>query len=116
VPEPELYKFLQGLSSACSFLEKKGIHHGALHLESVYFDEEYLLYRIQDVSPFRVKAPNLFKNPYPAPELQQNVSANKYKVDVFSLGYISSFNSRIVILSMMLLKDCGNLFVQGVLD
>lgn len=69
-------------------MEKKGIHHGAIQIESVYFDEEYLIYRVQDISPFRVKAPNLFKNVYPPPELKNaNNHINKYKVDVFGLGY-----------------------------
>jgi hypothetical protein len=69
VPEAEVWKFLQGLCSAFLFLQKKGVHHGALQMESIYFDEEYLLYRVQDISPFKSKAPGLFKNPYMAPEL-----------------------------------------------
>lgn len=79
-------KFMMGMSSVFHFLELKGIHHGAIQIETVYFDEEYLIYRVQDVSPFRVKAPNLFKNVYPPPEMHNN-TINKFKVDVFGLGY-----------------------------
>lgn len=53
VPEDEIYKMVQGLVSAFVFLQKKKINHSGLSLETVYFDEEYLIYRIQDVSPFK---------------------------------------------------------------
>lgn len=77
---------IQGLSAAMHFLQKRGITHSALTLESVYFDEEYLLYRVQDVSPFRARAPHLFENQYKAPEVGGTLRINRFKQDVFGLG------------------------------
>ncbi|CAD8092242.1 unnamed protein product [Paramecium sonneborni] len=108
VPEDEIWKMISGLSDALLFLQKKGISHSALNLESIYFDEEYLLYRVQDVSPFRAKAPHLFYNQFQPSENGSNQKCNRFKNDVFGLGMI--------ILSLALLKDCQELYNQGVLQ
>ncbi|CAD8069283.1 unnamed protein product [Paramecium primaurelia] len=108
VPEEEIWKMIIGLSDALLFLQKKGISHSALTLESIYFDEEYLLYRVQDVSPFRAKAPHLFCNEFQPPENQTNSKSNRFKHDVFGVGMI--------ILSLALLKDCKDIYNQGVLQ
>ncbi|CAD8166802.1 unnamed protein product [Paramecium octaurelia] len=105
VPEEEIWKMISGLCEAFVFLQKRGITHSALTLESVYFDEEYLLYRIQDVSPFRARAPHLFENQYKSPESGGNLRVNRFKQDVFGLGMI--------ILSLCLLKNCDYLFETG---
>ncbi|CAK76824.1 unnamed protein product (macronuclear) [Paramecium tetraurelia] len=106
VPEEEIWKMISGLSDALLFLQKKGISHSALTLESIYFDEEYLLYRVQDVSPFRAKAPHLFSNEFQPPENGQK--SNKFKNDVFGVGMI--------VLSLALLTDCRDTYNQGVLQ
>lgn len=86
---------IQGLCAAMLFLQKRGITHSALTLESVYFDEEYLLYRVQDVSPFRARAPHMFENQYKSPEFNNNnLRPNRFKTDVFGLGYIFLLNSQ----------------------
>ncbi|CAD8170764.1 unnamed protein product [Paramecium pentaurelia] len=108
VPEEEIWKMISGLCEAFIFLQKRGITHSALTLESVYFDEEYLLYRIQDVSPFRARAPHLFENQYKSPESGGNLRVNRFKQDVFGLGMI--------ILSLCLLKNCDYIFETGVLS
>ncbi|CAD8087013.1 unnamed protein product [Paramecium sonneborni] len=96
VPEDEICKMISGLSDSLLFLQNKGISNSALTLE------------VQDVSPFRAKAPNLFYNQFQPPENGKNQKFNRFKYDVFGLGMI--------ILSLALLKDCEELYNQGILQ
>ncbi|CAD8070535.1 unnamed protein product [Paramecium primaurelia] len=108
VPEDEIWKMIIGLSDALLFLQKKGVSHSALTLESIYFDEEYLLYRVQDVSPFRAKAPHLFCNQFLPSVNGTNLKPNLFKQDVFCVGMI--------ILSLALLRDCKDIYNEGILQ
>ncbi|KAM3134685.1 hypothetical protein pb186bvf_013160 [Paramecium bursaria] len=104
VPEEEVWNMIQGLCAALLFLQKRGITHSALNLENIYFDEEYLIYRLQDLSPFRARAPHMFENQFKTPETYNGLRQNRFKQDVFGLGMI--------IMSLCLLQDTSFVYDQ----
>lgn len=48
LPESEAWCLVRGVVSALLFLQQNDIPHGMLSLHNIYFDEEYLLYRVYD--------------------------------------------------------------------
>lgn len=48
MPEVEAWCFAKGIISGLLYLSENLIYHGKLSLKTIYFDEEYLLYRIYD--------------------------------------------------------------------
>lgn len=48
IPECELWAMLRGITSGLLFQQESGIHHGDLEINTVFFDDEYLLYRVYD--------------------------------------------------------------------
>lgn len=47
-PEQEIWQIIKQLSNAMHFLQSKGIWHGNLSAQSIYFDDEYQVFRIYD--------------------------------------------------------------------
>ncbi|KAL4464308.1 hypothetical protein ABPG72_011353 [Tetrahymena utriculariae] len=47
-PETELWTLIKEVASGMNFLMEQKIHHGELNKASIFFDDEYLLYRIYD--------------------------------------------------------------------
>jgi len=48
VHESELWAMIKEVSSGMKFLQEKKISHGCLDSFSIFFDDEYLMYRIYD--------------------------------------------------------------------
>ena len=40
--------FIKGIVSALAMLQEKGIAHGDIECNTVYFDDEFLVYRLYD--------------------------------------------------------------------
>jgi len=47
-PEIELWTLLKEVTGGLKFLMDQNLHHGEIKKSSIFFDDEYLLYRIYD--------------------------------------------------------------------
>ncbi|KAM3140138.1 hypothetical protein pb186bvf_007691 [Paramecium bursaria] len=114
MPEIEVWCLIKGVIQAMHFFQTHQIQHGMLQLKSIYFDEEYLLYRVYDQELIagrwgnwlkyqQTKDPDLFVllAPETRPFFNQNAQLldqaqiNPFKADVYSFGipFVGSLNS-----------------------
>jgi serine/threonine protein kinase len=47
-PEAEACCYVKGVLSALLYLQERHISHGMISSKNIYFDEEFLLYRVYD--------------------------------------------------------------------
>lgn len=101
VPECELWQIIRQLCSALQFLQGKNIWHGNISANNIFYDDEYMVYKIYDNCLINGEAEgysnfeNLNEEPLLAPELLQQyasqemvINTNMFKSDLFSFGML----------------------------
>ncbi|CAD8169105.1 unnamed protein product [Paramecium pentaurelia] len=107
IPEPEVWCLIKGVMQAMHFFQNNNIPHGMITTKTIYFDEEYLLYRVYDQELIGGRWGNFIKyqqtkdpeiQVFLAPEtkpfinseasLLETAQINPFKVDVFAFGIV----------------------------